>query len=130
MRQFLSNNEAWTWLVAQTQRICAGIRTLSADILDGLIRAGISEEDPFVRFLFRVDWQPGKFLHDNYAKDRVPSLCDVIVLTSSGDRVYATTCGAYVEQMWPTIGPPILQALDRLLADGTRVADGKAAFGI
>ena len=130
MRQFLSKNEAWTWLVAHTQRICAGIRTPSADILDGLIRAGIPEGDPFVRVVFRVDWQPRKFLDENYPKDEIPSLRDVIVLTSSGDRVYATTCGAYVEQMWPTIGPPILQALDRLLADGNREADGKAAFGI
>ena len=130
MRQFLSKDEPWTWLVAQTQRTCAGIRTPSADIFDALTKSenfGLGRSRPFNIF---VPWQPRKFLLDNYAKDELPNLRDVIVLTSSDQRVYATTCGAYVEQMWPTIGPPILQALDRLLADGTRVAYGKAAFGI
>ena len=59
------------------------------------------------------------FLLDQYPLGEQPDLSNVITLVSSKDRIQVTTCGAYIQSTWPTIGPRLLQAITNIILDET-----------
>jgi uncharacterized C2H2 Zn-finger protein len=63
---------------------------------------------------FEIDWDIRNFMFAQY-RSLVP-IATVVVLTGSSTNAQATTCGEYVRQNWPLVGPVVLEIIDKSLA--------------
>ncbi len=77
-----------------------------------VIRRGMTPPRHYM--VFETAW-PGRFLSREY--DMLPheALDRVLVLTGETENSWATTCGQYVQTVWPDFGPQILETYKALL---------------
>ena len=75
-------------------------------------------------FVFDVDWNPLAFLQDQY-KDLVNTkLESVICISGSNQTAQATSCGEYIQRMWPERGAGVLGVLSTAIEKGVGVHSG------
>lgn len=116
-RSFITQAEAFSWLVGQIRRLllldCASAYSLQlpSQVIGDAPRS--TQEMKLITFV--VEWDPVSFLRDQYGSDLPTLLGQVITKTGMGDRVQATTCSEYLEQVWPKSGTQLLAALQGFL---------------
>jgi hypothetical protein len=66
------------------------------------------------RISFKIEWDIMNFMRFQYG--RLVPIATVVVLTGSSTNAQVTTCGEYVQQNWPLVGPAILKIIDKSLA--------------
>ena len=65
-------------------------------------------------FTFLIKWKLLHFMRSQYGG--IIPISTVVVLIGSSLHAQATTCGEYVRRTWPTVGPVLLDILDRTLS--------------
>jgi hypothetical protein len=63
---------------------------------------------------FKIEWDILNFISVQY--DKLVPIATVVVLTGSSTNAQATTCGEYIQQNWPQVGPTVLKIIDDSLA--------------
>jgi hypothetical protein len=62
---------------------------------------------------FKIEWDILNFMRFQYGE--IVPIATVVVLTGSSTNAQATTCGEYVRQNWPLVGPEVLKIIDKSL---------------
>ena len=65
------------------------------------------------------------FLEEQYDEPKRMMIKSVNCISGSVEKAEATACGQYVERMWPTVGPAVLNAVSRATDEGMGVHSGK-----
>jgi len=115
LRDCLTGGESRRWFLSQLSKASTGMKTPASDILTEFEKLGYTHDAQPVRCFFTVAWSPSCAFGEGYEDHAMPLLGDFITATSDGDRIQMMRCGEYILQTWPTIGPPILDALERFL---------------
>ncbi|KAK4901313.1 hypothetical protein LTR27_001871 [Elasticomyces elasticus] len=69
-------------------------------------------------FEFVVHWNPRQYLDAYYEASNDYGLENTIVLTGRDEVLKASTCGAYLQEMWPWAGVEVVRALQLALRGG------------
>jgi hypothetical protein len=121
VKDTLISDEAFRWLASELrQNFDQDDRYEMESISQTVASAinGLHKLPPIIRFVFRTSWNPLDFMHAQYGE--IIPIASVVVLTGSAFHAQATTCGEYLRATWPTVGPILLDILDRSLASEDR----------
>ncbi|KAK4965765.1 hypothetical protein LTR42_011778 [Elasticomyces elasticus] len=111
-REYLMQHDALQWLLV---RIRIATMTLSTGDTEHTVRTKFVGRFNSQDVSLTLDWAPREFLQEQYDGAETIRLADVFCLSGSGIDVQATTCAEYVEQMWPSTGPAVLDCLSMAL---------------
>jgi hypothetical protein len=122
VKETLFKNEAFYRLVSQlTEELRYNVGSLESTMSQIVtsefdLPHGINTKT--FRVVFNIDWEALSFMRSQYGE--IVPIATVVVLTGSSTNAQATTCGEYVRQNWPIVGPEVLKIIDKSLASGSR----------
>ncbi len=127
-RDFLSNLDAWQWLVSRLRRefhLVPGepntMRIIRQEIVSSLPtphRVSKSRPSETYYALLQLDWDPLTFFgKQRYTMNPAEALDGVVTLTGSCLDAQAATCREYVNQTWPLTGEIIMELVKKVLDD-------------
>lgn len=127
-RELIKNSEAYHWLISQLKcniilsrqhpESQSRIRDHILNSFPGPLK--ISRKDLPEKFQakFMLNWDPLKFLLEQYSEAPFSVFETAIALTGSFEEAQATTCRQYLEQTWPHMATTILRLIGGALKAG------------
>ena len=115
-RHFLLAGDEYEWLTARLRSMnsmnvaaCRCYSTVNRSFFDGVkIETQPSGQEFTMRF--DLNWNPRAYLTEQFGS--IVNLASTIVVVRDHASLYATTCGQYLEQVWPVHGHDILSAVN------------------
>ena len=122
LRGFLIDSGPLAWLIDRLKTTaglyCTGLNY--SDIRSTLIELTTGKEVVQAEF----QWTPRAFLEDQYDVPNAVDLADIICVVGTTQNAQATTCGAYVEQVWPSVGRKVLECVSTAARNPSREHEG------
>lgn len=128
--RFVCTSNAYHWLLHEVrlsyQLEYSGIDRIST--IGAIIRHQLRKHEPLlslsrrsplpsVTMVFKLDWNPVRFLHEHGLDPKLPNvLSNVLCLTGTVSEAQATTVVEYMAQTWPETGKPLLSLVENLLS--------------
>lgn len=127
LRKFLLESPEYEWLLhSLNNSMSSDINETSRlrirkTILESLHTCTVRPTESYTMSV-QVHWQPREFLRQQYGHlPTHPLLGSVITLSGSGDEAYASTCQAYVQNMWPRSGPRVIDLIQAAVDSGSDI---------
>lgn len=124
----IPETEGYQWLLSRLKRefLMAPAKPSFMATINNLITQKLTTRPPQSTFLtdddtpiktynaeFEVDWAIQDFLKQQQNSNAYPELMErIITVTGSYQDSYVTTCGQYVDQIWPSSGRIIMQLVE------------------
>ncbi|KAI0526679.1 hypothetical protein F5B22DRAFT_641819 [Xylaria bambusicola] len=127
-RQILLNSKAYSWLLKSViskveLEIPAGddnargkIRRKILDFLSEPSKISQRRAPMMQPIVFKLPWIRNYLISQEYKSPIHKALPHSIVIVGVNDQTYVTTCGEYLETVWPDLGPQILGLCISLLS--------------
>lgn len=75
-----------------------------------------------------LDWDPVKFVEEQYDSLYSFDLANVICISGRNDYMHATTCSKYVNLVWPNLGWGVVQSINDAIKKAPDMLKGKATI--
>ncbi|KAK5715949.1 hypothetical protein LTR15_009774 [Elasticomyces elasticus] len=126
-QEYLMQHDALQWLLVRIRIATTMLDTGQAEytVRTKLLRSVNNGPISLV-----LNWAPRVFLRQQYGGAGTIRLADVFCISGSGINAQATTCAEYVGQMWPTIGPVVLECLSVALKGTSPTYEEALAKGL
>jgi hypothetical protein len=124
-REFMiEGGNDFQWLLRRLEN-AAGLMTtgtIETETRDELVRLIGSN----LEFTLDLDWDPVEFMSEQYRLYNATEcrLQEVICLCGAGDNVQALSCEGYASQMWPHLGPTLLDLTSQAVEAATGTYEG------
>jgi hypothetical protein len=129
VRSFLLNSVAFRWLVqrAQSAAILTDPRGTALETITHTMNAAFASSkslkarsDQSYRVHFSLDWDYSHFLRNQEYDTDHKHMERAITIIGRGNEAQATTCGSYMDQVWPSTGRELVQALQTAAISGAQ----------
>ena len=135
-QMLILKSPAFDWLVSTVKRQLLlsdddawAMTSIREQILGGLPsnrRISRKQSIPCVHVVFRVPWDPVKFIQEQGYDGNTEELLDrIITLTGQTTDAQATTCAAYLRQTWPSTGRHMLRSLEGIVRKQATQAESR-----
>jgi hypothetical protein len=127
VRSFLLNSAAFRWLVqrAQSAAILTDPKGTALETITHTMNAAFASSrslkirsDQSYRVHFSLDWDYPHFLRNQEYDTDHNQMERAITIIRRGNEAQAATCGSYMDQLWPSTGRELVQALQEAAFSG------------